>query len=867
MTWYPIAFLPPQYDDSDGVPYSGAVLKAYEAGTSNVISMATDFTGATLATSFALNASGYPVTSGGDIIIPHVQENYKLALYPDQASADANSGAVWTYDDIQIADTVNTAFVQSFSGDGSTTEFTLSSDLGTDEKTVMIFADMLDEYSVNGNFATDSDWTKGTGWSIGSGVATAAGAISTDLEQDAGIVLIEGESYTITMTITHSAGSITPEIGGTTGTARSSSGTYTETIIAGSTQKITFGTSGFTGTVDDVSVHRVNSAVRRILRPEEFTLENTDLTLDVAPQSGTNNIIVFAPSLLFGAVGAATAAAATSETNAANSADLAEDWATKVNGDVDGSEYSAKAYAIGGTGITDTATKGAAKEWAIETSSTVDGTDFSAKEYAKGSQAATGGSAKNWAQQTGADVTGASANSRSAKSWAQDNNTGATLGGSAKDWAQTAEDTLVDGSEYSAKHYSAKSAASAVTSESHKNAAAASAAAAASSAAEGLYNNVVTLTNADSPYTPALSEEGTLFLLDMTGGVITINLSALSTYGEDMKFAFAKIDAGGNSATINRGGADIIDGGASLSVGTQYVVNVLVGDSATGNWLSAIQSQSVPDGSITFAKMQNISTDSLIGRDIAGSGAPEAISVTGGIEFTGSQSLRVSAFTGDVTKAAGGTSLSITNNAVTLAHMQHGTQGDILYYGTSGAPTRLAPGTAGQVLQSGGAEANPTWEDSSGGLIGYGYAEKTAAQTISSAATIPIDDTIPQNTEGAEVLALAYTPNSATSKLLINVKIWLMTASNNPDLTAALFVDSTADALAAASHHPQNTIRGTCVDFLVEVDSASTSARTYKLRAGPAASLSNVYVNSNDGSNNAYGGVVRTIISILEIEV
>lgn len=600
MTWYPIAFLPPQYDDSDGVPYSGAVLKAYEAGTSNVISMATDFTGATLATSFALNASGYPISAGGVIIIPHLQENYDLALYPDQASANANSGALWTVPNIQIAETVNTAFVQSFSGDGSTTEFTLSSDLGTDEKTVMIFADILDEYSVNGDFAADSNWTKGTGWSIGSGVATATGAISTDLEQDAGIILVEGESYTVTMTITRSAGGLTPEIGGTAGTERTASGTYTETIIAGSTQKLTFAGNAFTGTVDDVSVHRVNSAVRRILRPEEFTLANTDLTLDTAPQSGTNNIIVFAPSLLFGAVGASAAAAATSETNAANSATLAEEWATKVDGDVDGSEYSAKAYAIGGTGITDTATKGAAKEWAIETSGTVDGTDFSAKEYAKGSQAATGGSAKNWAQETGGDVTGASANDRSAKAWAQEALTGATLGGSAKDWAQTAEDTLVNGSEYSAKHYSAKSAASATTAESHKNAAAASAAAAASSAAEGLYNNVVTLTNADSPYAPALSEEGTLYRLDCTSGAIVINLSALSVYGEDMKFAFAKIDASANQGTINRGGTDTINGGTSVTLADRYIINQLIGDSADAEWINSVQSQSVPAVNVIY---------------------------------------------------------------------------------------------------------------------------------------------------------------------------------------------------------------------------------------------------------------------------
>lgn len=63
-------------------------------------------------------------------------------------------------------------------------------------------------------------------------------------------------------------------------------------------------------------------------------------------------------------------------------------------------------------------------------------------------------------------------------------------------------------------------------------------------------------------------------------------------------------------------------------------------------------------------------TDRLLGRDTAGTGAAENISVTGGIEFTGSQSIRTTAFTGDVTKTAGGTALTIANDAVTYAKMQ-----------------------------------------------------------------------------------------------------------------------------------------------------------------------------------------------------
>jgi hypothetical protein len=44
---------------------------------------------------------------------------------------------------------------------------------------------------------------------------------------------------------------------------------------------------------------------------------------------------------------------------------------------------------------------------------------------------------------------------------------------------------------------------------------------------------------------------------------------------------------------------------------------------------------------VTFAKMQNINTDKLIGRDTAASGDPEEIGVEGGLEFTGAQAIRV----------------------------------------------------------------------------------------------------------------------------------------------------------------------------------------------------------------------------------
>jgi len=54
-------------------------------------------------------------------------------------------------------------------------------------------------------------------------------------------------------------------------------------------------------------------------------------------------------------------------------------------------------------------------------------------------------------------------------------------------------------------------------------------------------------------------------------------------------------------------------------------------------------------------------------------------------------------------------SLEVKNDAITLAKLDHGAQGDILYYASGGAPTRLGAGTSGQALITGGAGANPAW--------------------------------------------------------------------------------------------------------------------------------------------------------------
>lgn len=111
-----------------------------------------------------------------------------------------------------------------------------------------------------------------------------------------------------------------------------------------------------------------------------------------------------------------------------NAAALAAQWAAKTDGNVADGEASAKAYAIGGTGVSGVAGRGAAKEWAAKTDGNVADSEASAKAYAIG----------------GTGVTNTAGR------------------GAAKEWASKASGQTVDGTEFSAKHYAAAAAASAL---------------------------------------------------------------------------------------------------------------------------------------------------------------------------------------------------------------------------------------------------------------------------------------------------------------------------------------------------------------------------------------------------------------------
>lgn len=128
-----------------------------------------------------------------------------------------------------------------------------------------------------------------------------------------------------------------------------------------------------------------------------------------------------------------------------------------------------------------------------------------------------------------------------------------------------------------------------------------------------------------------------------------------------------------------------------------------------------------------------------------------------------------------------------------------------------------------------------------------------------STPTIPADDTIPQNTEGTEVLTVTITPKFSTSNLLITFSS-IFSISATGSATIALFQDSMANALAAKCY--DLSAAGMCGHFMHVMTSGTTSSTTFKIRAGPAAN--SLYCNGPDGGGQIMGGVCNTLLTVEE---
>lgn len=104
----------------------------------------------------------------------------------------------------------------------------------------------------NGKFETDSDWSKGAGWTITGG--KAVGTAATSNLRQSGILTI-GVTYTVTFEVSdYASGSFLAACGSNTGALIDGDGSYSESILcAGNTDFFFNGVVAFNGKIDNVT--------------------------------------------------------------------------------------------------------------------------------------------------------------------------------------------------------------------------------------------------------------------------------------------------------------------------------------------------------------------------------------------------------------------------------------------------------------------------------------------------------------------------------------------------------------------------------------------------------------------------------------
>lgn len=127
---------------------------------------------------------------------------------------------------------------------------------------------------------------------------------------------------------------------------------------------------------------------------------------------------------------------------------------------------------------------------------------------------------------------------------------------------------------------------------------------------------------------------------------------------------------------------------------------------------------------------------------------------------------------------------------------------------------------------------------------------------------IPHDDTIPQSTEGDEVVAVTYTPDNPNSRIEVSIEMTCgQDGSSGSGLSMALFKDAGTDAIATASGCVNAA--GTHIfnfQLAYEELAGSTAARTFKVRVGGNGGAVGTSVNGASGVRKHGGAQVARLL-------
>lgn len=127
----------------------------------------------------------------------------------------------------------------------------------------------------------------------------------------------------------------------------------------------------------------------------------------------------------------------------------------------------------------------------------------------------------------------------------------------------------------------------------------------------------------------------------------------------------------GGGGGFTTAGAGLLGTGSTIDIQAANATIVVNADSIERAAISG--DVSIPAGSntatiqaaaVTLSKIQTVATDTLLGRDTAGTGTLEAITLNSTLAWSGSQSIGRAAISGDVTIAAGSNTAAITAGVI-----------------------------------------------------------------------------------------------------------------------------------------------------------------------------------------------------------
>ncbi len=196
----------------------------------------------------------------------------------------------------------------------------------------------------------------------------------------------------------------------------------------------------------------------------------------------------------------------------------------------------------------------------------------------------------------------------------------------------------------------------------------------------------------------------------------------------------------------------------------------------------------------------------------------------------------------------------------------------VFYTGT--AVTTKPYVVLGRLIWNTGLATAGTWNAAPDIIVNYapgvalpGQSIQTQRTVDSGAATgstaLPFDNTVPQNTEGVQFMTQAVTPTVAANLLRIRF-LGSFGSSGNVEMTAALFQDSTAGALATAYGPMDGTNSYAQVKLEYHMRAGTTSSTTMKIRANQNGA-SAVYFNGTNAGGSLFGATLASYIEVEEI--